>query len=62
MDNNKRIQELENRLSAAIEDIPHVGNKCYYLDWSKGHCTKDRGICCYRVHTFCPSWRWRGDK
>lgn len=62
MDETKRIQELENKLRQAIEDIPHVGNKCAHLERnSRGYCKVDGGICCYRVHTGCSNWEWRGE-
>lgn len=62
MESTKETQDLKRLLKAAIEDIPHVGNKCFFLDWNTGHCKKDKGICCYRVHTICPQWKWRGER
>ena len=46
-------------LTAAIEDIPHVGNFCAHMD-EGGYCTLSGEICCRRVHTSCPNWKWRG--
>lgn len=62
MTTEKELQELKNKLRRAIEDIPHIGNKCgNLLKDGRGYCAVDNGICCYRVHTGCSNWKWRGE-
>lgn len=52
-------EENEALLSAAIEDIPHVGSYCAHLD-KRGYCELVGQVCCRRVHAVCPDWKWRG--
>ena len=51
----------EQKLAAAIEDIPHVGRFCKRID-DYGCCSIDNRHCHRQVHTVCPDWKWRGEK
>lgn len=50
----------ERKLAAAVEDIPHVGRFCSYID-KYGCCSIDNRYCHRQAHTVCPHWEWRGE-
>lgn len=51
----------EQKLAAAIADIPHVGRFCSHLD-KYGCCSLNNRYCHRQAHTVCPDWEWRGEK
>ena len=56
---DKARMKNEELLNAAINDIPHVGNYCAHLD-ENNMCSLVDQLCCRRIHTDCPDWKWRG--
>lgn len=55
------IKLADQKLAAAVEDIPHIGRLCSRLD-KYGCCTMDNRYCHRQAHTVCPHWEWRGEK